>query len=1302
VSPEPITKLVVGYFPGWAIHAQNYHVSDIPGDKLTHVNYAFAGVSNNGECVSIRPQDDQINFPLLQSLKQQYANLRTLISVGGTSHSNNFAKMAEKAVGRSAFAKTCITYMKGEGFDGIDIDWEFPGPGDKPNFTVLLKELREQLDAQAAADRMHYLLTAALPAEPAHYSNIELDEIHQYLDWVNLMTYDFYTASSRTTHFAAPLSAASGDPNPDPKKRSSYNVDAAVRAYLSAGVPSAKVIVGVPFIGHGWEGVPNLNHGLYQAASRPAHGTWTNDGIFDFKDLNNNYVPTYLRFWSAEASAPWLYNPDTQIMITYDDVQSVSLKADYVKTNKLGGMMIWPLSADDARSSLVDALSGRLNPPQATGPDPGTFARLTNSKRRYEKRTYTPLVIAPPADSEPVGALGLAAQARALMISDAEFIELRQRVVGTGPAAAVDTMQSMASAVSAAGVLSAAASLAKVSVADLHSVSAVLRMMRSEAADTLVGGLRKIDQLYTAANAGAASAGPASTGGAAAPNPIFTVASGSPVTAVGTVPAIPFAATDHALADRMPAAPRSIELGLPRSAQVAPQAGGPAFASASAQEATTADRLVVSLVGSPLSQRAQSVVTWAVTNQPDQIRPLLEMAQTYVASPADAGATVIMALGKVNRLRLLTELFDETLTQRALQPIGLLHLERLEMTPLGIERGELSYSLPLAPNEKVTLAHREWSVREEQFSQFIEDYMANFSERGVAQTDDIAMSTSTQTSHNDALSMNQPVASANGVHVTSPVDTTKAASSAVDDTTTKEESKAQSRTVTALASTRTMKDHKISFTVTTVSGMEDFTAHLIENKHDDKSMRIDYFKRVRKWQSDLYRYGVRLTYDVVLPDPGGRLRQREIELQAILDELGTEFRLELVPSDVQVYNWEQLADQYGVVIPAPPDQVQQIEVTLPLTYPTPYEVHNAGDGTAFNVAQRETSLQLGIPQNFQLQNLNVFGQVFTWFGWSGWSLAVTVGSSLTEMPTVPTLSAYAGQSINEAPPPDSNGYMTLDWDLGPTQVPSEGQITVVFRMAAVENGILRLTATVVPTESSMEEWRLTCWSTIRDAAAAAAAQHRSYLRDRQSALQRAIAADDPLRLRRMEREAVMRLVLEWLFPGFEDASSVLATLPSPGSLDPGTWQQVMEYGEYIKFVQTAIDWDNVMVFLYPYFWDTIWHEQQKLFLDHPDAVHREFLRAGAARVVLAVEPGFEDQVVSLLDQGQLGGLGEQSRFAKVIQDVQAANAAYAKTTQGGGRCEDPREPGVLIGSWTDYTPSSALDIDVTLKPLLAA
>jgi hypothetical protein len=910
---------------------------------------------------------------------------------------------------------------------------------------------------------------------------------------------------------------------------------------------------------------------------------------------------------------------------------------------------------------------------------------LTNSKRRHEKRTYTPLIITDPDEGSSSDALGLAARVRALMLTSAEEALLRERLERPGELAAVDAMNNLATAVSASGVLAAASSLTMVSRRDLRSVSKALGAIRSDAANHIIGALHDLDKLYASEIAysqippGRVAEDSQQTTPPASVHPSER--------GLGTLIADSIEKLTTKLAvGVVPSPVRDVKLHVPEGSLTAPRAADLALASATLpHEATpvSLSRMLQVAVGPALAERAPSVLAWAALKRTEQLRPLLDVTQQYMPNEVNPVARITGAVANLTRLQLLTQLFSESLTQRPLQPLGLLHLERLEMIPGGIERGELAYSLPLAPNEKVTLAHREWSVREEQFSEFIEDFLENFSEQGVAQTDDISLSTSTQSSHNNALSMSQPIASANGVHVTTPLDTTQSA--AIDDTETKEESKSQSRTVTALASTRTMKDHKISFTVTTVSGMEDFTAHLIENKHGDKSMRIDYFKRVRNWQSNLYRYGVRLTYDVVLPDPGARLRAREVELQHIADELATEFHLMLTPSQITIFNWEGLADQYGVALPAPPEQVRQIETTQGLNYATPFDRNTGSDGAQWNESQRLTPLSITIPLGYSLSNLHIEASFVTFFDNNlppGWVIV------------------YYGASWNSAGPDPSNHWVTFQLDVGPQQVPADGQISILFVTQFAASGALKLGATVVPSDSTMEAWRLACWTIIRDGSAARAAQHRSYLRERQGALQKQIAGDDPVRLRRMEREAIMRSVLEWLFPGFQDASSVLANLPSPGFLDPGTWQQVMQYGEYIKFVQTAIDWDNVMVFLYPYFWDTIWHEQEKLFLNHPDIVHREFLRAGAARVILAIQPGFEEQVISLLDKGQLGNLPDQGRFTAAIEYVHSTNAEYADTANSGESSKDLNEPGILLGSWTDHTPSSALDIQTTLMSVI--
>ena len=358
LSAQQASYGLIAYFPSWAIHAMKYNVSDIPADKLTCVIYAFAGVSADNECVSVKPADDNVNFPQLIQLKQQYPSLRTLISVGGASRSRNFPNAAVSDAARQHFAQSCVQFMKQNGFDGIDIDWEYPTAGQKEDFTALLAELRRQLDAQGAADGRSYLLTIAAPAGPHNYANLELNLIPSLLDWINLMTYDFTVASSSMTDFVAPLNAY----DPAIAKHAAANVDAAVQAYLSAGVPNTKLVLGTRFVGTGWQGVGDAGSGLYQQNDGPAPGTWdapgaAPSGSFGYQDLEQNYLGSYTRFWHDQAQVPWLYSPSAGVFISYEDSQSLQLKASYVVDNQLGGAMIWNLAADDDQQSLVNAMA---------------------------------------------------------------------------------------------------------------------------------------------------------------------------------------------------------------------------------------------------------------------------------------------------------------------------------------------------------------------------------------------------------------------------------------------------------------------------------------------------------------------------------------------------------------------------------------------------------------------------------------------------------------------------------------------------------------------------------------------------------------------------------------------------------------------------------------------------------------------------------------------------------------------------------------------------------------------------------
>ena len=366
-------KHVIGYFASWA-PAQGYLVADIPADKLTHINYAFSNVSANGACQlgdraadvervysaaesvsgvadSTGPAAGHFNgtFNQLLELKKKYPYLKVFISIGGYSWSGNFSNAALTDASRKAFVKSCIdlyfnTYK--DVFDGIDVDWEYPvnrgltegRPEDKHNFSLLLEELRSQLDELGSANHSHYLLTIAAAAGPGMDQHYERDQIAQYLDWLNLMTYDLHGTWDALTNFNAPLYQDSLDPGD-----SALNVDAVVQDYLAAGIPAEKLVMGVPFYGYNWVGVSYKNNGLYQACVYPTWG-----GAVSYTTIKVDYLPTYKRYWNTESQVPYLYNINTAQFISYDDPQSIAAKAGYAKDKHLGGVMIWELSQGNA------------------------------------------------------------------------------------------------------------------------------------------------------------------------------------------------------------------------------------------------------------------------------------------------------------------------------------------------------------------------------------------------------------------------------------------------------------------------------------------------------------------------------------------------------------------------------------------------------------------------------------------------------------------------------------------------------------------------------------------------------------------------------------------------------------------------------------------------------------------------------------------------------------------------------------------------------------------------------------------
>jgi chitinase len=367
---------VIAYYPGWTSEGRNpYEVADIPGHLLTHVNYAFANVgAESGQIAIGYPHLDVDraypgdpagvsvfggHFRQLLKLKQRHPHLKTLISVGGWTWSGNFSAAAETDEKRQRFARSCAAFAGRFGFDGVDIDWEYPNsaglqpgrPEDRENFTQLLQSLRKSLDAQAELDGRDYLLTFAAPGGIGKLDALDVSEIHQYLDFINVMTYDFAGSWSDVTQFNSPLYGTT-DPAQPQDRLTTANADAVLRHLLAGGVPPEKLVMGLPFNGKSFAGVHDANDGLYQTFDGDAPtGLRTS-----WRELRANELYGMQRRWHEEAKSPWLYDAHKGITVVYEDPESARLKAEYVRGHSLGGVMFWQITSDDDDHSMVRAL----------------------------------------------------------------------------------------------------------------------------------------------------------------------------------------------------------------------------------------------------------------------------------------------------------------------------------------------------------------------------------------------------------------------------------------------------------------------------------------------------------------------------------------------------------------------------------------------------------------------------------------------------------------------------------------------------------------------------------------------------------------------------------------------------------------------------------------------------------------------------------------------------------------------------------------------------------------------------------
>jgi len=353
--------LVMAYY----VAPEDFNVNTLPLDQLTHIIYSFTEVIDGQ--MKFKNEDYGKHLEEIVAMKSKYPDLKVMIACGGWGGSGGFSDMAKTDSSREVFVQSSMDFVKRYDLDGIDVDWEYPGlrgagnpygPEDTPNFTSLMKELREGLDEI----RPGMVLTFAAAGWERYFDYIETTEVMKYADFMNLMTYDLFGGNSPITgHHTAlgniELADVEGTPiHGSMIEREREHLSSAeniVDYVLNLGIGPDQLVIGGAFYGRAWKGVDPENNGLYQN-NKGVHIGWAG-----YSGIRANYegINGFERYWDPVAKAPYLYNASDSIFISYDDTMSVRLKTRYVIDQELGGIMFWQLGNDTKEEDgLLDAI----------------------------------------------------------------------------------------------------------------------------------------------------------------------------------------------------------------------------------------------------------------------------------------------------------------------------------------------------------------------------------------------------------------------------------------------------------------------------------------------------------------------------------------------------------------------------------------------------------------------------------------------------------------------------------------------------------------------------------------------------------------------------------------------------------------------------------------------------------------------------------------------------------------------------------------------------------------------------------
>ncbi|KAJ1997041.1 hypothetical protein GGI04_005548, partial [Coemansia thaxteri] len=357
---------VVGYYPNWVT------MPSLNLSMYTHVNFAFAIPAAGGSFT----YDNQEAMPAIVS-SLQAAGTKAIVSIGGWTGSGLFSSILKTPSSRAALLANIVSYLKQYSLDGVDIDWEYPGrmgdtcnvvdsTNDTDNFLSFLRDLRTQLDM--AFGSRSKLLSLAVRVEPFDGPNGPISDVSAFasvVDYINLMTYDIAGVWNPTTSANAPLQYAPGQ---GPR----VSVGSAIDAWSNAGWPFGQMNLGIPFYGYAMTANTNMLQNpsnMYAPISSIAPQGDQDDravavqcsgapaaysGEWQWKHLRDQGIlatagtaaSPWVRTWDSTTSTPWLFNPSTNIFITYDDPQSIKLKVSFAASKGLAGTMVWGMEMD--------------------------------------------------------------------------------------------------------------------------------------------------------------------------------------------------------------------------------------------------------------------------------------------------------------------------------------------------------------------------------------------------------------------------------------------------------------------------------------------------------------------------------------------------------------------------------------------------------------------------------------------------------------------------------------------------------------------------------------------------------------------------------------------------------------------------------------------------------------------------------------------------------------------------------------------------------------------------------------------